>query len=105
MPSAERRNIILPADRAETHLDVYFYIICTPSPVRGIPDFHEGLAGRREKGEKQRARAAYTRLLHERSRRVLKKKIKKIIIREIKQDFKTHNIAAVVYPTGCGNIG
>lgn len=25
MPAAERRNIILPADRAETHLDVYFY--------------------------------------------------------------------------------
>lgn len=35
MPAAERRNIILPADRAEIHLDVYFYFFHPRAP-----DFH-----------------------------------------------------------------
>lgn len=42
LPTAERRSIILPVDRAETHLDVYFYIIFTPSSSfsrRDTPDF------------------------------------------------------------------
>lgn len=53
-PAAGRRNIILPADRAETHLDVYFYFISPAAfPVRrrrAVPGY-----GARE-GLKRRAR-------------------------------------------------
>lgn len=34
-----RRNIILPCDRAETHLDVYTYLIFFPHPSLA-PDFN-----------------------------------------------------------------
>lgn len=38
MSTMERRNIILPGDGAETHLDVYTYFIFIPIPR--APDFH-----------------------------------------------------------------
>lgn len=66
LPAAERRNIILPADRAETHLDVYIFFPLSRHRISIARETTRGCSARAAINERPRA---HVRFLRDRDRR------------------------------------